>query len=182
MKKKYLILLATLLLLLIIGVIYLNKKYPEKPFKNIDFPDSFNYVSNHTEDMKFVDTILYRGMIDLNIEGVFINVFVISDEVKRKFEQQNELNLEAHIVGNDPQYAIYLDDLDRKTAIRVISHELIHLQQYHSKRLINLGDGIVTWEGNYVDVLSLPYNERPWEREAFDKQSDLEKKLIKELY
>ena len=182
MKIKNIILIIVLVLSVVFLVIYLNKKAVEIPFNTNDLPETSDYIGNHTENMKFIDTVLYRGIYDLGIEGVFINVFTLSDEVKINFQRENEMELEAHIVGEDPQYAIYVTDMDRRTSLRILAHELYHLQQYHTKRLINKGNGIVSWEGNDVDVLSIPYNERPWEKEAFDNQSTLEKKLIKELY
>ena len=60
--------------------------------------------------------------------------------------------------------------------------KLIHLEQYTSKRLVLLNNGLVNWKGNEIVVLDYQYNDRPWEIEAFDGQGDLQKRIENILY
>lgn len=55
----------------------------------------------------------------------------------------------------------------------VLSHEMVHLSQYTTGRLwLNLNTGAVMWEGKIYSS-TVPYEERPWEKEAFDRQRRL---------
>ena len=92
------------------------------------------------------------------------------------------MDLTASIIGANDQYLIYINDVDRTTAMKSLAHELIHLKQYDSGRLRVIGSGVVIWEGNEVNVLDIPYNDRPWEKEAFQGQNELEIKIKNILY
>ena len=57
-----------------------------------------------------------------------------------------------------------------KPSDRVICHEFIHLMQMLRGDLkVNTKDRWFEWKGERYDA-SFPYNERPWEREAFARQ------------
>jgi hypothetical protein len=162
--------------------IYIITRGKEIQFKEVDLPETSNYVGNHT-DLKYIDTVIYLGINKLGIEGVFVNVLNMSPDVRDNFTKQTGQELKACIVGEGYQYAIYVNEnMKRGESLTILSHELYHLQQYHSKRLVVLENGIVNWEGNNVDVLSVPYNDRPWEIEAFNNQRKLESELRKILY
>lgn len=62
----------------------------------------------------------------------------------------------------------------------VLAHEMIHLQQYVSGRLqMSVMTGAAIWEGESFPA-SVPYEERPWEREAFKQERDLLKAYRKQ--
>lgn len=180
MKKSKIVLIIFILIVFFVGIYFLNKKN-EKPFKEVDIPDTANYINNRTEN-KYIDTVLLLAANKLGVEGAIISVFPMSDEVRINFERDNNISLKAFIVGSGYQYAIFTQDLDRMESITVFSHEMIHLKQYNSNRLIVLGNGVVTWEGQKIEVNSIPYNDRPWEREAFQNETKLANDLKKILY
>ena len=181
MKTKTIIIIFLIIAILAL-VIYLNKGSKETTFKEVELPETSNYVGNHT-DLKYIDTVIYLGINKLNIEGVFVNVLNMNKEVRDNFTKQTGQELRACIIGEGYQYAIFVDEsMGRDESLVILSHELYHLQQYHSKRLVVLDNGIVNWEGEKMDVMSLPYNDRPWEKEAFNNQRKLEIELRKVLY
>ena len=63
--------------------------------------------------------------------------------------------------------------------ISTVAHELVHVQQTVSKRLVYKFDKdvnklLVSWEGKELgEVSQIPYSERPWEVEAFSKEGIL---------
>lgn len=55
----------------------------------------------------------------------------------------------------------------------VLAHEMVHLRQYTTGRLwLNLSTGAAMWEGKIYSS-TVPYEERPWEKDAFDRQRRL---------
>jgi hypothetical protein len=180
MKKSKIILIILLLIVLFVGIYFLNKKN-EVPFNDIELPNTSNFINNRTEN-KYIDTVLLLAADKLGIDGAIISVFPMNDVARINFERDNNISLKAFIVGSGYQYAIFTEDLDRKESITVFSHEMIHLKQYNSKRLIVLENGIVEWEGQKMEVNSIPYNDRPWEKEAFQNEGKIAKELKKILY
>jgi predicted metallopeptidase len=71
--------------------------------------------------------------------------------------------------------------MSRGEAIKVISHEIIHIYQYNSGQLF-YENGEITWNFKKYDLSSLDYDNRPWEKEAFDNEDVLSKKIFEALY
>lgn len=177
MKNKN-TLLIILLILSIIGLILLVVK-KEEPFRTY-IPINANYVQNNVQSKTYLDTIVMVGLDKLGIGGY--SVLIRPQEGSIKID--DEYSTEAFIIGNAFQSVIYTkESLSRGTAIKILAHELIHLQQYKSGKLVKLEGANVQWNGNIInDITSIPYNEREWEKEAFEKGKDLEKEIRIELY
>lgn len=164
-----------ILFIIIVGIIiFLISRVKEKPFNKIEF-DKRNTITNKTE-VSYYDTILHVGLNELDIKDTYL--FIMPFEGA----SMGEFDLEAYILGNRFQYMVYMKETSRKKAINFLSHELIHLKQYHEGRLEMLDDNLVLWEGEILDGMVIPYEFRPWEREAFDKQNELRKKIKNRLY
>jgi hypothetical protein len=178
MKKT----ITMVIIILILGVIiyFLTKESKVEYFNRVDLPET-NTVYN-TSDYKFMDTIVAIGLEELNIKDKTVTIRNMPSYVGESFDNQNNMELEASIVGLGDTYVIYVTNMDRNGAMKILSHELIHLEQYDSKRLILVSSGLVTWEGKEVSVSDNPYNQRPWEKEAFNRQDDLRKRIEKILY
>lgn len=180
MKKLKIVLIVLLIIAFFVGIYFLNKR-TEIPFKEVDLPNTANYINNRTEQ-KYIDTVILLAADKLGIDAAIISIFPMRDETRINFERDNNISLKAFIVGSGFQYAIYTEELDRLESITVFSHEMIHLKQYNSKRLIVLENGVVEWEGQKMEVNSIPYNDRPWEKEAFRNETKLSNDLKKILY
>jgi hypothetical protein len=129
-----------------------------------------------------MDTIVSVGLDVLNVNNCNIVIKSMDDNIKNRFFNQNGLNLQAAVVGTNDMYDIFIDNINKSETITVLSHELVHLKQYNSGDLNVVGGGIVIWKGNKINVLDIPYEQRPWEIEAFNKQGDVASKIIKIIY
>ena len=176
MKNKITIIIVVILLLLLSLLIYLGKR-PEETFKRVELSNK-NFVLNRGS-RPYLDTIVQVGLDKMGIKN---HTLLIK-------EQTNEINLgddtftEAFIIYKNNKSIIFIKpSLKRTNAIKIISHELIHLQQYLDERLVILGNGIVCWENDTLILQEIPYNKRPWEEEAFNYGPLLEEDIKSILY
>ena len=90
----------------------------------------------------------------------------------------------AYIIGLKERYLIFVRKLEREDIISVLSHELIHLEQYQRRDLeMNLIEKYITWRGKRYYRGELPsYTLREWEVEAIKRGAILETKLKSILY
>lgn len=74
-------------------------------------------------------------------------------------------------------YTMVLGDNCNKT---ILCHEFAHILQFHSGDLkVDMSTNTYWWKGKrYRDI---PYEQRPWEKEALDMQGKLYKTLNKSL-
>ena len=195
-KKYYKWIIGVVVLLLVLFlVLNYNKKqafyekiqsalqfgvYKEQTFNRIDI-ETTNMVANRTET-NYLDSIVYVGLNEMNLDSVAITIRQISPDVQAMFDSNSQLK--AHIIGKGNQYVIFVDDMSRDEAIKVLSHELIHLKQYYTKKLILEKDKVI-WNGREVyqtEINETKYEQRPWEAEAFAGQRGLENKIREILY
>lgn len=79
----------------------------------------------------------------------------------------------------------YLVDVDVRQTINsffeTLLHELVHIEQYYTKKLYIDGDNNSIWKGKQYstvdDVFSNDYLKQPWEAEANKKANKIIKKL-----
>jgi predicted metallopeptidase len=182
-----------IVLLIIIGFILFKKSsidglkfkitigtYQEKTFKQFDI-ETTNVVANRTKN-NYLDSVVYVGLDELGMDSIVVIIRPITEEVKQQFDSEG--TLKAHILGKDRQYIIFLDEMGRDESIKVLSHELIHLRQYTTQKLI-LHKNEVVWDGQIIsehEVNEIEYGKRPWEIEAFVEQRQLEDKIRNILY
>jgi len=195
-KKYYKWIIGVVVLLLVLFlVLNYNKKqafyerlqsalqfgvYKEQTFNRIDI-ETTNMIANRT-DRNYLDSIVYVGLNELNLDSVAVTIRQISPEVQAMFDSNSQLK--AHIIGKENQYIIFVDEMSRDEAIKVLSHELIHLKQYYTKKLILEKDKVI-WDGREVyqtEINETKYEQRPWEAEAFAGQRGLENKIREILY
>ena len=196
MKKYYKWIIGVVVLLLIVfSVVRYSRKqafyekiqnalkfgiYKEQTFNRIDI-ETTNLIANRT-DRNYLDSIVYVGLNEMNLDSVAITIRQISPEVQAMFDSNSQLK--AHIIGKGNQYIIFVDEMSRDEAIKVLSHELIHLKQYYTKKLI-LEKDKVYWDGEEIyqrEINETEYQRRPWEAEAFAGQRGLENKIREILY
>lgn len=168
-----------LIVLIIVGfVIYLLSNQKQTYFKKITLSNN-NIITNKTSK-SYLDTLVSEGLDVLGLRGEFVMIKTMEPSLKGSLGTDTELR--ACIIGGDNQYIIYIDDLNREESLTILSHELIHLQQYSSGRLIKMEDHFVMFNDKVYNVDEIIYRDRPWEIEAFNKQNDLKIKLEKNLY
>ena len=155
--------------------------YTEETFVPLDI-ETTNMIINSTK-YKYLDTIVKVGLREMGLnDKIAVSIRPITQEVKQRFD--GEMTLEAHILGKGNQYMLFIDDMGRQNAIRVISHELVHLRQYRSGKFV-MGEDYVIWDGkryNEYQIYQMEYDDRPWEREAYTEQRYLRKQISDILY
>jgi predicted metallopeptidase len=169
-----------LVVLVIIVYFFIKNSRKETYFKPVSLSTRNTIINNDTKP--FMDTIVSVGLDILNVNNCNIVIKSMDDNIKNKFLNQNDLNLQAAIFGKNGMYYIFIDNINRNESITVLSHELVHLEQYNSGNLEAVGNGIVIWKGNKINVIDIPYEQRPWEIDAFNKQGEVASKINKIIY
>ena len=88
------------------------------------------------------------------------------------------------IVGRGNQYTIWIDEMGQDESIKVLSHELIHLEQYRNREIV-LEEYYIVWRGinyTYGDIERMDYLKRPWEIDAINKSKKLRDSMEGILY
>jgi len=175
MKKNIILVFGVIIFLILFFVIVGNTKGEDRPFKQIELSNK-NAVNNF-ENPTYYDTIIQVGLDNMGIEGVIVNVMKLSDGARSQFDGE----LKAHVRYVGEKFYIFIDDMDREEAITVISHEIIHMQQYLSGDLVYDGVNII-WLGQEISLDSKEYEDRPWERDAFRRENELSDNVSKILW
>jgi predicted metallopeptidase len=178
MKK----ILKLFIVIVLIAIIYFLTKNSNKEtyFKPVALTTTNNIVN--ITNKPFMDTILSVGLDVLDIKNCYITIRLMGDDIRNRFYNENGLNLQAAVVGSYDTYDVFIDNISKDQTITILSHELIHLKQYNSGDLNVIGNGVVLWKGKEIKVLDIPYEQRPWEKEAFDNQGVIANKINKILY
>lgn len=169
--------LLILLIILVVFIVWKIVTYEEKPFNSIEFAPN-HHIFNMT-DVDYLDTIVHAGIQSLNIDTIIVTIRPLLNT--NKLILPGDIDLKAHIIGNGIQYIIYIDVLTRGANIRILSHELIHLNQYYNKDLIVEQD-VILWKGDTINMNLYSYENLPWEKDAFCNQNILKGKIEKILY
>lgn len=177
-NQKRLLLIGIIIILIFVLVIFL-KNQTDTPFKQIQL-SSNNTVFNET-DVSYIDTIVSTGLDKLQIKDAVVIIKPITDDIIQKLRQsESTLEFKAFIIGKNGQYNIYITNLPRHLNLEVLSHELIHLQQTEDNQLIK-GTKNIMWKGIEYSP-EVPYNDRPWEIDAYKRQSILLNEIKNSLY
>lgn len=173
MKTLFSVLGVLLILTLLFSLI--NDSPKENYFNRVDISEN-NLITNN-ELKEFYDTIIGVGLDESGIKGISVVVSELSDGAKSQFASGE---LRAHVRFYNGIFYLFIDDFDRKEAIEVIAHEIIHMEQYLTQSLIYNEEGL-WWNDEEYDLETLEYDNRPWERDAFNRGSFLGQKIEKIL-
>lgn len=174
--KNWKLIAGVLVCLLVTTVLITTVNGEDKPYNQVELSLD-NGVFNNT-DFQYYDTALSVGLEQAGIKGINVTVSPLSDRAKAQFDG----SLKAHIRYWEGHYYLFIADLDRTEAIEVISHEIVHIQQYQSGELTyDNQTGDVVWKDRLY-TLETNYDDRPWEQDAFSKQSDLIGRVTNILY
>ena len=91
-----------------------------------------------------------------------------------------------HIKGAPTTFIVTLQrDMPWTWTVTTFAHEMVHVHQFATGRLryrwdFELGKWLASWEnGEWKDKDAIPYRERPWEVEAYAKETDLREAFFK---
>jgi len=166
MKNNIVKIVVGVVLLIIILFLIIKSNSGDKPFNQIELSRN-NYIHNE-KFPTFYDTILNVAMSEAGLTGHNVILEKLSDGARSQFDGE----LKAHIRYLNGDFYLFTESMGRDEAIEVLSHEVIHMLQYSSGNLSYM-DGNVTWMGEVLELNSKEYEQRPWETEAFQKQSQL---------
>lgn len=175
MKNNIVKILIGVILLIILLFLIFRTNSGDKPFNQVELKGN-NYIHNE-KFPTFYDTILNVAMDEVNLTGYNVIIRELSDGAKNQFDGE----LKAHIRYENNDFYLFTQRMSRNEAIEVLSHEVIHMLQYSSGNL-SYSNGNVTWMGEVLELNSKEYEQRPWENEAFQKQSQLISLVEKSLY
>lgn len=175
MKNRWTTGIIIFALILFIMVLILSK--PEETFKTLELSNK-NFVLNQGS-RPYLDTIVQVGLDKMGVK----NHTLLIKEQTNELDLGDNISSEAFILYKNNQSIIFIKpSLKRTNAIKIISHELVHLQQYLDERLIVLGNGIICWENDTLILQEIPYDKRPWEIEAFKYSHLIEEDIKSVLY
>jgi hypothetical protein len=175
--KNYKLLISVGLVVLILAsvIIYNLQSSKEVPFESVELKEENSVINGVLPT--FYDTILSVGLDLAGIKGVTVTIEELPDEAKKSFN--GELN--AHVRYLDGSFYLFIDPLNKKKAITVISHEIIHMKQYLDGTF-QYDNGKITWNGEAYLLEDINYDNRPWESEAFQMEGQLASQISEVVY
>lgn len=172
-SKKGIAAILIVISIIILLIVFFREK--DVPFKKIEF-NSGNTVYNR-DLPTYMDTIVLAGLETLHFKN--LNVMIQPLKIKNT----GDLDYEAYIVESFGNYFIFTKNLSRSKAMRVLPHELIHLEQYANGQIEIKGDSLIWNFSEIYNSQDLPeYSERPWEIEAFKRSPNLKNQIEQILY
>lgn len=159
----------------IISMMVILTMWKNPKFKEVTYEEN-NKVINRS-GVENAEDVVQLSLNELGIRDVTVLIFPF----RKRWNGVNE-DLEAFVVENtNGVFIIHIkEQSDPRKLIRILTHECIHIQQYHSDTLHSDG-GIITWKDKtYKQKLLVHYMEystRPWERDAFRYGSDLSRTI-----
>ena len=176
--KEILIVLLIILSVSLLSILVITKADAnDDPYKQVELT-TYNYVLNGTQNNSY-DTVAKVALDAAGIVGVQVFIQELSESAKSQFDGE----LKAHVRYFNGQFYLFISNLDHKEAIEVISHEVVHIQQYLSGDFVYNQDSNETyWKGELYYPDNIPYERRPWEKDAFGTQSSISNKVSSTLY
>lgn len=128
-------------------------------------------VVNTTEHPMLGEAVT-QGLNLLGLDSIKVTIV----ETPHNQNEQNYLNK----INDD--YFLFIDIDQRKSKLlRIVAHELIHIQQYESGKLLDDKSDFVIWDDSKYRLENTPYNLRPWEAEAGRDEYQLKRKIENKL-
>jgi len=179
MGKKPTLLILIIIFLLFLFYLFIKK---DKELNTFYFPDTV-IVNNYT-DLKNADTIsmVITNKI-LNIDTIQIDIF--TSPINMNTDKYEIYGYTFPNLYEKDKYYIFLGrTFPRNMIITLLSHEMVHIQQYRDGTLIYPGSDkyYLEYKGEKIYFIDVPYNKRPYEIEAFEKEKIIRKELNKILY
>ena len=176
MKTNKLLILVGLVVLALGSVIIYTSQTNEEPFfKPVELKQQNSVINGSLPP--YYDTIVNVGLELAGIEGVTVTIEELSDQAKQTFK--GELN--AHVRYLDGRFYLFIDPLNKRKAITVISHEIVHMRQYLDGTF-KYDNGKITWNGQPYLLEDITYDDRPWETEAFQLEGQLASQISEVVY
>ena len=177
MNKKIIIAIGTILCIFLLLITVLSTNTDKTHIKPIELNNT-ELIHNRT-NISYYDTIISVGLNKLDIKEHII----VKNLPEHMLPKNNNLEVKALIYPQNNYYVIrIIPQRSKKEALRILSHELIHLRQYVNKEIIIDGKNNVFWKGREYIINPDNYYNRPWEDEAFRLQDSLSKEISEDIF
>jgi hypothetical protein len=176
--KDVLVILLSILSVSLLSILIVTKADAnDDPYNQVELT-TYNYVLNSIPNTGY-DTVTKVALDVAGISGVQVFIQELSESAKSQFDGE----LKAHVRYFNGEFYIFISDLSHKEAIEVISHEVVHIQQYLSGDFVyDQSNGDTYWKAELYYPDNIPYERRPWEDDAFDLQGTISDKVSAILY
>jgi predicted metallopeptidase len=148
--------------------------------ESVDIYKKNNNIINHINN-NYIESIVIVGLHELKIDSVTVNLYYLPTNLKNIVTNNNIFIVNALIIKNvEKNYSIFVNDnsINSDKLIKYIAHELIHLDQFNSKRLVVYDNlNVIRFDNKLYFTLETNYENRPWENEAFSKQEELKNRI-----
>jgi hypothetical protein len=149
------------------------------------------FMSNHAYYSKKYRTVRDSApIIDLLVQFLVTDLGLphkptINFELNRANNARSEVQEKGYVFD---EFNIYVDPrFELNSIIETICHEMVHVSQI-TRGDLNLLSTNITWKGKEYPYLGRlksnrmsEYSKQPWENEAYEKQSGLKKKFLREM-
>lgn len=153
--------------------------------ESVDIYRNNNNIINHINN-DYIESIVIVGLHELKIDSVTVNLYYLPTNFKNIVTDNKIFVVNALILENvENNYSIFVNNDSEKSEklIEYIAHELIHLEQFNSKRLVVYDNlNVIRFDNKLYFTLETNYESRPWENEAFAKQDELKNRIDNILY
>ena len=131
---------------------------------------------SHADKQEIADRAVLRMGLDVKVEMIELN--------PNRYQEIPTRTLKGAVAPHCTEECRYRMKIHPKMATwetyEVIAHEAIHIRQYHNGDFKQVGPWDAEWKGRLIkNWQKIPYDERPWEREAFIDGKRLAKELRK---
>ena len=150
------------------------------PYSTVEF-DSRNEILNYTT-IEYVDTLSHIGLEYLGVSDLNITVLEARPHLIRNILPGE--HVDGFVIQTDSlSYSIFINpNMNRRTMISILSHELIHVKQQSSGKLEVINNELAVFEGDTIKTQQVEYRERPWEREAYRQQREVERHIRSRVF
>lgn len=157
----------------------LSKSFEGKTKESLSKPYCINLVNK--TGVAAYDTIVLLAAQELDINHANITLYSLDQKtMSLTFGSNTALAVTRKNEWCINTYSITSIPVDIETAIRTLTHEMVHVQQLHTNKLGTMGNSIRFGDMVY-DPATIRYENRPWEIEA-DKVGDSIANIIHEKW
>ena len=183
MKKWLKWLLISIGVILIGIIVFFIVKQSLREEAELIFPNTV-IVQNATDYIeldKLIKAIIYNV---LEYDTMDIGIAYMPKQI----EKIGDLDIKAFIQKNIFEEHAYLILVSSKLRVSeyklVMSHEMCHLDQFEKGDLVQIELGLekILYKGDTIYYKDVPYDDRPHEKDAFNKQDFIYRQLEKVLY
>lgn len=174
--KRFRHMLALLGIFLLTFVIYLDLYYLKKSLRPKEIPETVHIINETKYDVDFKTKLIINRIF--GYDSIYIKYDYM---IEPKFIDGNEVT--AHVIKDpmfDNHYIIYMSKKIKKyNEDIVLSHELIHIDQYEKNDLemINVFNWTFRYKDDTISLIMTPYNQRLFEIDAYNLEDSVYNQL-----